>query len=141
VNKQFDSVAWLAGRRSADGFCSPLSEALLRPARSNHSVVNIMTGSTLQLKSLSTLEHSWSQAKDVGKTQVAQRRERSQLNLMSFMASMVAAIAYTFVSLAIAVIAIVALVLVAPWLLLAPMIAVGLLINLAGFVFAGLGLI
>jgi hypothetical protein len=100
-----------------------------------------MTGSTLQLKSLSTLDHSWSQAKDVAKTQVAQRRERSQLSLMSFMASLFAAIAYTFVSLTIAVVAIVTLVLVVPWLLLAPMIVVGLLINLAGFVFGGLGLI
>jgi hypothetical protein len=100
-----------------------------------------MTGSTLQLKSLSTVDHSWSQAKDVAKTQLAQRRERSQLNLMSFTALIVAAIAYTFVSLTIAVITIVTLVLVAPWLLLAPLIVVGLLISLAGLVFGGLGLI
>jgi hypothetical protein len=100
-----------------------------------------MTGSTLQLKSLSTLDHSWSQAKDVGKTQVARHRERSHLNSVAFIASLFAAIAYTLISLTIAVVAIATLVLVVPWLLLAPMIVVGVLTNLAGFVFGGLGLI
>jgi hypothetical protein len=60
---------------------------------------------------------------------------------VAFIASLFAAIAYTLISLTIAVVAIATLVLVVPWLLLAPMIVVGVLTNLAGFVFGGLGLI
>jgi hypothetical protein len=100
-----------------------------------------MTGSTLQLKPLSTLDHSWSLPKDVAKTQVRERGERSQLKVVSFVASMLAAITYTLVALTMAAVAIITLVIALPWLLLAPMIIAGLLVSLVGLVLGGLGLI
>jgi hypothetical protein len=106
-------------------------------------MVKIMNGSTLQIRSLSTLGQSWPRAKDTSKVRAheTQRVERSPFSLLSLVSSMLATTLYTLVSVMFAALATAAFVLVLPWLLLAPMIVTGLLISLAGFVLGGLGLI
>lgn len=54
---------------------------------------------------------------------------------------MLAGILYTVISLTMAAVVIVTLILILPWLLLLPVIVIGLLISLAGFVLSSLGLI
>lgn len=102
-----------------------------------------MNNSTLQLQPTTTLSQSWPQSKEIGEARArkAQHGDSRQFGVLSYVASMLAGILYTVISLTMAAVVIVTLILILPWLLLLPVIVIGLLISLAGFVLSSLGLI
>jgi hypothetical protein len=71
----------------------------------------------------------------------AEVRKQRDFNALSVIVSMLSAVLFSVASLVSAVIAVALLIFIVPWLLLAPVIVVSLLVSLAGLVFSGLGLI
>jgi hypothetical protein len=74
-------------------------------------------------------------------TQAANVDKQRYVNPLTAIGSMLAATIFGITSLIVAAVTAAAIVFVVPWLLVTPLVLVGLLIRLAGFVLGGLGLV